>query len=620
MKVVTIIPARLNSNRFPGKLLEKFNGKPIIKHVIDYVHKFNFIDKIVLATDSPELMEYVEKHNLLLTTNWRRFNWSNPTFFYSRRIGRTPLGSLPDYDYADFPEGTRILGAAKLSGKIFGNWNLGTVHAVTNREYADYYIDGVSSSAEVEPLAYYGVLRSQKEIDKGRQGIGFISTLMSRNFKDERLRSEMNSDALTFGLDGWTFLDTEKMWVVSGWWGMSHVKGSQDAILELQTSSRHYLQRPDVSHVSVDSNATSLSGHAGRISLNKQKGNVIFNSAFGFVDPRFDVNDLGFLWRGDAINGHIGSGYKWTETTSFSRHAEIITALFGSMDFSGNVTWSGIFAETYLRLLNYYEIDIMYAFNPESKNNTLTRGGPFTINPPGWELNIELISDNRKPLTVEFATYGYYRSTREWYREFRTSLNWKPVPSLMLSLGPGIFWNKEFAQWVDSFSDPYATATYGGRYVFGEMDQVEFAANIRMNWTFTPKLSLQLFAQPLISSGDYKNFKELAKPSSYEFNYYGQGGSTITKDNGVYTVDPDGDGPAEPFSFDDPDFNIKSIRINAVLRWEYLPGSIFYLVWTQNRYTNENNGEFRFYDSFNYLWNTASDNIFMAKLTYWMNL
>ncbi len=552
-------------------------------------------------------------------SNWG-FNWGNPDFFYTRRIGRTPAGSLPDYDYADVPDGTRILGAGKLTGKVGENWNLGTIHAITNREYADISYNGKISKAEVEPMTYYGVLRAQNEIDKGRQGIGFISTLVTRNFKDQSLRNEMNSDAFSFGLDGWTFLDKDKMWVATIWSGMSHIRANQEQMLSLQTSSRHYFQRPDASHVTVDSSATSLTGYSGRILLNKQKGNIIFNAALGFIDPKFNINDAGFMWRGDVINGHVGSGYKWTEPGAFSRQTHLIFALFGSRDFGNNVIWAGIFADAYVEFLNYYSLDIMYAYNPEVKNNRLTRGGPLTISPPGWELNIEVESDDRKPLTVGLMTGGYTRSAEDWNRGIRISIDWKPLPNLMLSLHPGVSWDQEFTQWIDVFSDPTATHTYENRYVFGEMYQVEFSASIRMNWTFTPKLSFQLYAQPLVSKGDFTNFKELARPNSYDFNTYGENGSTITKEDGVYTVDPDGPGPAQPFSFDDPNFNIKSLRVNAVLRWEYLPGSTLYLVWTQSRYNTFYSNDFQFNDAFNTLWNENSDNIFMAKLTYWLHL
>jgi hypothetical protein len=181
-------------------------------------------------------------------------------------------------------------------------------------------------------------------------------------------------------------------------------------------------------------------------------------------------------------------------------------------------------------------------------------------------------------------------------------------------------WDTEFAQWVDVFPDPTAAHTYGNRYVFGEMDYTEFSASVRVNWTFTPNLSLQLYAQPLASKAEFTNFKELAEPKTYDFNRYGDGSSAIEKVDGSYTVDPDGSGPAQSFTFDDPNFNIRSLRINAVLRWEYMPGSALYLVWTQNRFNDHYQNDFQLNSAMTSLWDQTADNIIMAKLTYWMHL
>ncbi len=552
-------------------------------------------------------------------SNWS-FNWGNPIFFYSRRIGRAPQGSYPDHEYADVPDGTRILGAAKLTGNLGDNWKIGTVHAVTNREYGDFYNQGMSAQSEVEPLSYYGVMRAIKEVDQGFQGLGTMATFTGRIFKDNRLMDEFNKNALSLGMDGWTFLDRDRVWVVTGWAGMSHIRATETQLLNLQTSSNHYFQRPDAGHVTVDSNATSLTGYAGRVTINKQKGNMLFNSAFGFMDPGFDINDLGYYWRNDVINGHIGGGYNWTEPTSFYRRVQNIWAVFGSMDFDKNVTWYGAFTNCYIEFLNFYYVEIMFAYNPESVNNRVTRGGPLTLIPPGWEANLWFRTNDRQPLILSVETYGYIRGPRNWDRTIEIGLEWKPASNLALTLSPAIMWNRDFIQWVGNFEDAYADKTFETRYVFGELDQREISASIRLNWTFTPKLSFQLYLQPLISSGKYENFKQLSEPKSNLYDVYGEGNSTISKSDGVYTVDPDAGGPAEPFAFDDPDFNIVSVRANAVLRWEYSPGSTLFLVWTQNRFDNNIDTNFQFRKSFNHMMNLNADNIFLLKLTYWMNI
>ena len=139
------------------------------------------------------------------------FNWPGPSLFYSRRIGRNPQGSVPDSaDFSSMPSGTHIIGAAKLTGKVGDNWNIGTIQAVTRREYADYQLNGINSEAEVEPLTYYGIARLQKEINNGRQGIGIIATYTARDYLDQSLSDITNKNSFTGGIDGWTSFDTSK--------------------------------------------------------------------------------------------------------------------------------------------------------------------------------------------------------------------------------------------------------------------------------------------------------------------------------------------------------------------------------------------------------------------------
>jgi hypothetical protein len=400
--------------------------------------------------------------------------------------------------------------------------------------------------------------------------------------------------------------------------GASRVSGTPERLVALQRSSRHYYQRSDADHVAVDSSATSLMGVAGRFVFNKQKGNVLFNSALGFISPGFDLNDMGFLNRADVINGHVGSGYRWTKPGRVFREAALIGAVFQSLDFEGNSIWRGVFGVGEFQLLNYMDLDAVVAYNPQTVNLFRTRGGPSTLNPPGWETNLQYESDDRKPWVLRLSASSYRNNSRDWVRELGADLEWKARSNLSLSAGPSFTLNDEPAQWVGRFDDPIAVKTYGSRYVFASMRQREIAANIRLNWTFTPRLSLQLFMQPLISHGDYERYKELDRPRSYAFNEYAE--AHIVRSDGEYEIDPDGSGPARSFTFENPDFNFKSLRGNAVLRWEYRPGSVLYLVWTQSRWDDEVEEPFSFRQSASRLFQAKADNILMLKVSYWWGL
>ncbi|HUL44360.1 MAG TPA: DUF5916 domain-containing protein [Bacteroidota bacterium] len=553
------------------------------------------------------------------SNNWS-FNWSSPTFFYSRRIGRAPQGSVSNATYVDIPSGTNILGAAKLSGKAGDNWSIGAISALTAREMADVDSAGVRSSAEVEPLTYYGVARAQKELNEGRQGIGMMSTFTQRDFSDPLMEDQINKNALMGGIDGWTSLDDSKTWVVTLWTAGTNVTGTASRIFSLREDAEHYYQRPDVPYVHLDSGTTSLSGYAGRIFLTKQKGNFTVNGSLGVISPGFDVDDMGFQWRTDVINSHAGARYSWTVPTSWYQSLTLSAALFRSYDFGGDVTWQGIWQNSDIVFPNFYEFGYAYAYNPQAISDHRTRGGPKTINPLGYEISWWLSGDSRKTF-IPGINFDSYQSAYQTTYYINLSLDWKPASNIEVIFTPEFDGDWENSQWVGAFADPTATSTFGTRYVFGAMDQKQWVAGIRLNWAFTPTLSLQVYAQPLLSAARFSNFKELARAGSYDFNNYGRDGSTISYDasSSTYTVDPDGGGPAAPLSFGDPDFNVKSIRGDAVLRWEFTPGSTFYLVWTQTRENDLNPGDIEFNHNFSKLFNSQPDNIFLMKIAYWLN-
>ena len=551
-------------------------------------------------------------------SNYWGFNYSNPQFFYSRRIGRSPQGSTPDHDYADVPVGTTILGAAKLTGRA-GGFNVGTLHALTARESAKLENGIGEFKAEVEPLTYYGIARGQKEFNERRQGLGLMTTLAARSFDDPRLRNEVNSHGLMTGVDGWWFLDQGKVWVLSGHAAVSNVAGNSSRMIDLQRSSRRYYQRPDAGHVGVDSAATSLTGTTARIWLNKEKGNFYSNSAIGYISPGFEVNDIGFQTRADMINGHLGGGYQWPQTTSWKKYIDIGGGIYQTRDFDDNVTGKGIWGWHNIEFVNNYSFNIEGGRALERDDTRRTRGGPVMIAPALNELSLYLDGDGKAKFFWYARVGGARDAEGSWQTWVEPGIELKPMSNLTLEVGPNISRYYEQAQYVKTVGDPAATSTFGSRYVFATIDQTTVAANIRLNVSFTPNLSLQTFIQPLVSAGTYSGYKELARGRSYEFNEYGQGASTYDPATGM--VDPDGPGgPAPPLDVGNPDFNFKSLRGNAVLRWEYMPGSVFFLVWTQSRVHEEERGGFEFRRDYNRLLDTRGDNIFLAKVTYYFTL
>ncbi len=546
-------------------------------------------------------------------------NWADPGFFYSRRIGRPPrdyiLSSISGS--INYPEWTNILAAARLTGKVGKDWNIGFLSALTEREYAEIDWEGKRSFEEIEPFSYYGVLRAQKEFKENRQGLGFIATSVLRRLRTDNLKNLLPDNAFGFAVDGWTFLDKDKTWVVTGWLGGTRLSGSKVAIFNLQNAFPHYFQRPDATHVELDENATSMSGWAGRATVNKQRGNLVFNAALGAVSPGFDSSDLGFLWSSDLINGHIMVGYRSFKPGKIFRTWNLNLFTQRNYDFGGNkIGEQRLIILGSAELLNYWGFFGQLSYNPRKWANDLTRGGPLTLMPLVLWGNFDLYSDSRKPIVLTLK--GFFLEAKSGSRSFSgtVGLRWKPRSNFSISIEPTYSFDYTAAQWVTNIEDPLMTDTYGIRCVFAQIDQTILDCPIRINWIFTPRLSLQGYIQPFIAVGDYDRFKELARPKSFDFNYFGENFSSIFLENGCYTVDPDGTGAAPPFSFANPDFNYKSLRGTIVFRWEYSPGSTLYAVWAQNRADFGNPGEFSFGRDLRNLVRAPGDNIFMIKLTY----
>jgi hypothetical protein len=117
--------------------------------------------------------------------------------------------------------------------------------------------------------------------------------------------------------------------------------------------------------------------------------------------------------------------------------------------------------------------------------------------------------------------------------------------------------------------------TYGNRYVFAQLDQTFLSLITRANFTFTPDMTLEFYAEPFISHGKFTRYGELGKAFSRKFVEY----DDVNPVDGTLNFTSND----ENIQISDPDFNIVSLRTNLVYRWEYIPGSILFFVWQQNR-------------------------------------
>ena len=549
--------------------------------------------------------------------NYWGFNSSDPNIYYSRRIGRAPQLAASG-DFTDPPTATTILGATKMTGKTRRGWSIGLLEAITAREQARVASAAFNGRVAVEPFSNYLVMRLKR--DGRRAGVGAIATGVSRRLDTAVLENGLADQAYVAGVDGYYFLGNGLNWVLAGKLAASRISGSPAAIARAQLAPQRYFQRPDAPHVSLDPARTSLGGFNGRINLNRNSGLWQVNAALWGVSPGFESNDLGFLGSADRAGAHTVFFWRNVTPGRVLRQRSWWAAKYWTWNYNRDLQADGVQANVYLQFLNYWNVGLNGNVRRDVQDDRLTRGGPSALLPAGRNWNVNFSSDSRKWLSANGFSGYFWNDEDSWSSNSGISINLKPSSKLTISTGPNFSHSRTTAQYIRSVVDPLAVDTFGGRYVFGTIDQKQLTLTTRVSVIFSPRHSLQIFTQPLLAAGDYDGFKELAVPRTYDFLRYDSPGSSLLYDTATerYTADPDASGPARPFTFGNPDFNFKSLKLNAVFRWELKPGSAFYAVWTRQQQDVSHPGEFAVARDARALFSAQGDDVFLVKMAYWI--
>lgn len=562
-------------------------------------------------------------------------NVSSLNVFYSRRIGARPPGATLAEDageYADVPANTAILGAAKVTGRTAGGTTVAVLNAVTRREHAPVMDEeGRRFTQEVAPLTNYFVGRVKHDLLGGNLVVGGVFSSVYRNIGDPALADHISRHAEVGGVDAELWWGDRTYHLLTNF-AVSQVSGEAAAIRRLQRSSVRYSHRPDrdaaaggfFSHA-YDPDATCLRGYGAYVRLAKDAGDWQWELSTNLRSPGFETNDIAFQIFADYVwmSGNVLR--QFTRPTRYFRHLTLIAGGQQQVNYDGDLTDRQVHAYVGGQLPNYWNASAFYIHGLATLDDRLTRGGPVVRKPAYGYLAFNLSTDSRRPLVLGTNPNHTWREdgTRSYF--LNLDVTFRPASNVSLSLGPSFRHNGSSRQYVDAWDDETATAFYGRRYLFAELEQRTLSVDTRLSVTFSPTLSLEVFVQPLISSARYTGFREFVAPRSGEMIEYGRDFGAIwtegTGEDRTYTVDPDGpEGPNPGFTFEDPDFNFRSLRGNAVLRWEYLPGSTLYLVWTQDRSHTAHYGDVRLARDGSALLRAQPDNVFMIKASYWLGL
>lgn len=524
----------------------------------------------------------------------RFFQHPDFNLFYSRRIGTGDPNA-------------RIRGAAKLTGKIGGDFSLAILAAAT-----DIGIPGKTHNPFVggDQKAGYGLVRLGKEFQEGNHRVNLMGTAVNR--------------------DKSSFAGAEQRYQRNGYsGGMDFEMNFRDRVYRVSGSAVGTIIDPFTDYFDPTLNPETTYGTGGELDLRKAGGKWRATALGRWESDKLDPNDMGFLRAPDEkqVYGEISYHYDADGNGSSFNHAEVELEAYRNWLYAGNSgrhvdtgeeVWSydrshrqssGVHFMTWAQHKSFHQgwIFIGRAFDGTSKYETRTfdgERGPLMTR-PGW-INIAAggTTDWRKPLSLHLEIHG------DWGDNLRglagnVSLRWNQNEHFSHWIGFGIRHNESDAQWMENYrsadSAPTVPGIGGVDYVFGELDQMIWDLTLRSSILFDRDNSLQLYMQPFLTRGNYTNAKWLATPDSYDLRPYGIDASQF-------------------------DFDYGAVNLNLVYRWEYRPGSTLYLVWTHSkmRYEERNGatGGGDWNNDFNvgFPFGVEPGNTFMAKISYWFSI
>ena len=503
--------------------------------------------------------------------------------FYTRRVGRTPQLRSDPRD----PSVTTIQAAAKLTGRLGGGAQFGVVAVSSARE------EGVSGQT-IEPRTTTLVGRLVQDYRGGRSQLGTMVTGVIRDL-DPYTEPLLRRDAYTLLFQGFhRFADR---WEVFGYTGRSTARGSTAAIARTQLTSVHYAQRPD-GEFRYDPTRTSMTGGVSSLAVRRYAGRVRWETVTRYAEPGTELNDLGFVVLVNDMMLKNQVVYSTLAPKGWYRRANAVVNVENHWTTGGLPTGFTVLTHSSAELANFWTTSLTWTASQLGETHCVscTRGGPAVRVSPNHRLGITLDLDARRAIKPAFdlqLTRG--SEGRSWARQFSAGIVGRVGTRTSVELGGSFERRVEDSQWVTNAGALFSDTIH---YTFARLDQHILALTARANVTLTPTLSVQLYAQPFIATGAWADWRELADAGAgrYADRFQPYGGGAV---------------PAG--------FNSKQFNSNAVLRWEYRPGSTVFLVWQQGRFDRRDPGSFDYGRDVRSLFNTRPDNTLLLKVSYWFN-
>lgn len=540
----------------------------------------------------------------------------NDGLFYSRRIGRRPhhYPELGDGEYADVPNQTNILAAFKLSGKTKNGLSIGIMESVTPETSALISSPTGERKEVVEPLTNYFLARVKQDFNEGNTTIGGMITSTNRKINDAALEF-LPSSAFGGGVD-FNHYFKDRVFEIAAKAYFTNVTGTEEALTELQTSPSRYFQRPDIDHVELNPNLRSLSGYGGGIRFGKVGGGHFrYGTMLNLRSPGLGVNDMGYTRNVDEVMLIQWFNYELWDPFSIFNRLNFNSSIWTGWDFGGTNLYQGFELNLNTEFKNFWNLGM--GINREGKyhNRFGLRGGPAMVHPPsnkGWFF---IRTDGRKKLIFSmnsFQSFGENRYQRS--QSYNFNIRYRASAALSLSIQPNMNISRNEMQYVNTY-----VVNDESQYIISQIESKQFGISLRADFSLSPYLSVQYYAQPFIYAGKYSKFKKVVNgvAGDYADRFHTFVGDEISYDSaeGLYNVDMDSDGNTD-FTISNPNFNFFQLNSNLVVRWEYARGAALYLVWSQGRTGYDSTGDFNFGNDIEALFDVKPHNVFLLKFSY----
>jgi hypothetical protein len=490
---------------------------------------------------------------------------SDETLFYTRRIGAAPAAPAVRNELGEHvaatPVPATIYGAAKLRGTIGDSVTGSLLSAVTGPD--DVRVeraDGGRSDALAAPPSWFNVARVRSAVGERAQ-IGLLATATTR-FEPTgdypRLAMPSGASGMQLCPGGETvaaglrcFHDS---YVAStdGYWRSS----SGDYVVSGQAMVSAIAGGPPRTLLDGTVIGSGDLGTGASLYAAKEGGNWLSSVEIEALGRQLDYNDLGYMMRQNHVRFLPTLEYRAIEP--FGPVAEERTRISASLrnTVDGLPLWRGYYAFTEWRLKNSWLGNALLYYSGTRFDDREVGDGAAVERTPGIGLDVTISSDPGRRISASLTSENMFR--HDGYETTSTAeVDVHVLPQLELQLLPQATFNRGEVRFVEAGDQP-------NDYLFGRLDVRSIGATVRANYTLTTHLTLQLYTQALLVAKHY-----------YDFGAYL--GSTSRPTIHISDLRPS----AAPAT--NPDSQFGTLDVNAVLRWEFQPGSTMFLVYTRSQ-------------------------------------